>query len=252
MVTRTKPEKATTKTAAKAVANREDINLDDITVDSEVQQRVITINPDTVLHYAELIEDGHEFPPLTIFRDPEGKNWLADGWHRLKAFTKAGKKTAPCVIVEGTREDARFFAATDANRDHPLQMTRADKWKAVETVIDMRPDWSERKIASAVGVSPPFVGKVKTKLADPDQPGANVATSPSEQQVDAAIEVCRQNSRDPVELDKAARELSKLAKTSIKAAQRPPTFYTATADLAASTAPAKMPVSVPLPVDQPA
>jgi uncharacterized ParB-like nuclease family protein len=62
-----------------------------ITVDEEIQQRVIHIDDAVVSDYAERIEAGDTFPPVVVFQGDDGQLILADGFHRYHAYKKAGK-----------------------------------------------------------------------------------------------------------------------------------------------------------------
>jgi ParB/RepB/Spo0J family partition protein len=48
---------------------------------------------------------------IRVIRDEDGNLWLADGRHRLEALKEAGHKIAPCVVVDGTYEQAVLESA---------------------------------------------------------------------------------------------------------------------------------------------
>ena len=130
-----------------------------IFIDAEIQQR-IAIDAKVVEDYADAMEQGQKFPPLVVYFDSK-QNVLADGFHRFEAHKKRGHTKVACEVREGTREDAILYAATDANRAHGLRRTQLDKRKAVHTVMDLKPEWSNRDIAKAVGVSHTFVNNLR-------------------------------------------------------------------------------------------
>ena len=105
--------KKRTATTVTPTTTTEDIKLSDIKAEDEIQQRINT-SSSTVEDYTEMIKGGFKFPPLIVYRDPDGDNLLADGFHRFKAYEKAKKESAPCEVREGSRSDAMLFAATDA------------------------------------------------------------------------------------------------------------------------------------------
>jgi len=79
----------------------------------EGTQSRVQINESTVSEYAEAIQNGAQFPPVTVFFD--GTNfWLADGFHRLLAHKRAGKPE----ILE-TREAGTIYTWM-----HPLRSRR--------------------------------------------------------------------------------------------------------------------------------
>ena len=232
-------KKITTNATTTATTTTEDIALTDIKVEDEIQQRINTSNP-TVNDYAEMIEGGHKFPPLIVYRDPDGNNLLADGFHRFKAYEKAKKESAPCEIREGSRSDAMFYAATDANKGvRPLPRTRQDKRRAVETVLGLKPGWTSRQIAEAVDCSHTLVNKVKEDLGNVANGEDKSEEIPGQQQVIEQLAVCVQLAEGgkPVELQKSLRKVSGMVTVNIKASKQATTgtFYKA-----------------PAPVDQPA
>lgn len=136
------------------------INLKAIRIDGGTQSR-IALNEATVTDYAEAIAEGVKLPPVVVFFDGSD-NWLADGFHRFHAYSKAGKASIPAEVVEGTQSDAVLHGA-GANASHGLRRTNADKRHAVEMVLS-HPDaaeWSDRKIADHCGVSVTFVSAAR-------------------------------------------------------------------------------------------
>jgi uncharacterized ParB-like nuclease family protein len=122
-------------------------------IDGDTQSRVKT-NDDTLDDYAALIEDSGTdwpFPPIDVFHD--GTDYfVADGFHRLLAAIRAKRGTIPCVIHNGGAFDARVFGMT-ANDRHGMRMTRADKRKCVEWLLDNGGKMTQKAIAEAAGVT---------------------------------------------------------------------------------------------------
>lgn len=133
------------------------LNLNAIRIDGGTQARV-SLNETTVAEYADCLND---LPPVVVFFDG-ADNWLADGFHRLHAYRKAGKASLPADIRTGTQRDAILFSL-GANRAHGLRVTNADKRKAVGAMLadSEWSTWSDRKIADACGVSQPFVSGMR-------------------------------------------------------------------------------------------
>lgn len=116
----------------------------------------------TILEYAEQWKLGAKFPPVTVFHD--GKVYfLADGIHRYMSAGEADLKEIACEVHEGTRSDALWFSA-GANKSHGLKRTQADKQKAVEIALKLKPKLADRTIATHCGVSHPNVAKVRKEL----------------------------------------------------------------------------------------
>lgn len=141
--------------------------LDDITIDPDIQQRVVHIDDRIVSEYADVLESGGLLPAVVAFQDGDTL-LLADGFHRYAAHGRVGRKQIPVAIIEGTRRDAVLYAV-QANLRHGLRPTQADRRKAVETLL-RDPEWSEwsdREIARRCGVSPTTVGTLRRDLDEP-------------------------------------------------------------------------------------
>ena len=137
------------------------ILLTDIRIDGNTQSRV-SINQEAVTHYAELIGDGTNLPPIIVFFD--GVNyWLADGFHRFFATSSIGKKANIVADVrKGTQRDAVLFSL-NANVPHGLSLTNDDKRKAVLIMLS-DPEWCEltdRAIARHCGCSRMTVARLR-------------------------------------------------------------------------------------------
>lgn len=156
-----------------------ELGLAHIDIDGETQNRE-KLNEETVNEYAEAIEGGEKFPPMTIYKDGSN-NWLVDGFHRYFAYKKAGITRIKCEVHNGTLTDARI-ASLAVNTKHGLRRTNADKRKAVSRAFELMPDSSERDIAKHCGVSHTLVSKLrknweeKLNCNDCDR-GGNVASN---------------------------------------------------------------------------
>lgn len=114
--------------------------------------------------YAERIEAGDAFPPVTIFFDGS-EYWLADGFHRVKAYAKNGTTIIDADVRQGTRRDAVWFSY-GANKDHGLRRTNADKRRSITGALT-DDEWSQKSdvlIAEWCGVSAHFVCNVRNEL----------------------------------------------------------------------------------------
>ena len=103
--------------------------------------------------YAADLENGAAFPPVCVFLD--GKDyWLADGFHRVKAYEKRGKRKIQAEVHQGSQRDVILFSV-GANAEHGQRRTNADKRRAVQTLLEDEEweKWSNREIAKRAGVS---------------------------------------------------------------------------------------------------
>jgi hypothetical protein len=143
------------------------IPLAAIALDPSIQQRVEGTSKQVVEDYAEAMQAGDKFPPLVVFTKDNLTFHLGDGFHRLDAYQSAHPdvQEIECVVHPGDPDDALFFACS-ANSSHGLPRSRADKEKAVSSLLRSK-KWSklsDRKIARQCRVSHPFVRKVREHL----------------------------------------------------------------------------------------
>lgn len=127
-------------------------------VDGGTQARV-ALNDDAVAEYTDAYSGSGGLPPLDVVFDGE-HYWVWDGLHRHHAAARAGAEAVPCHVRAGTVEDARWLAC-GANRSHGVKRTNADKRRAVEMALGLRPDMSDRAIAEWCGVTHPFVAGLR-------------------------------------------------------------------------------------------
>jgi len=116
------------------------LNISEIRRDGGTQPRE-KLDTAHVATLKEALEDGAELDPITVFYDGEN-NWLADGFHRCKAYEESGIEDIPVVIHQGTRRDAVLYSV-GANAEHKAAKprSRADKRRAVTMLLN-DPEWS--------------------------------------------------------------------------------------------------------------
>jgi uncharacterized ParB-like nuclease family protein len=147
------------------------LNLNNIIIDKGTQSRA-QISEDTVSDYAEAMQAGDTFPPITVFFDGVDY-YLADGFHRLHAAKRLHKASIQADVRTGTLRDAILYSL-GANRDHGLRRSNADKRKCVQTLLEDF-EWGElsvNEMARICGVSPQLVTAVKLEM----EGGAKVST----------------------------------------------------------------------------
>lgn len=105
----------------------------DITADPMVQQRADGLDAYWVDELARILEDGGQFTTPVIVYDDGEKKWLAGGFHRHEAATKA-KRLLVAEVRQGTRRDAIIFAIGD-NADHGKCRTKRDIRRAIVTAM---------------------------------------------------------------------------------------------------------------------
>jgi len=145
-----------------------ELNISDIRIDGGTQIRK-KLNLDKVNEYAQQMDDGIEFPPITVFFDGSS-TWLAEGFHRLSSERQRGSITIKAIVINGTIEDATLFAL--GSNKHGLNMSAEDYRRSIDIMLKHHKwsTWSNAQIAAHVGVSASTVARVKkdsnTKPAD--------------------------------------------------------------------------------------
>jgi hypothetical protein len=136
------------------------LKLSDIRLDGDTQMRV-EINHSTVQDYAESMKLGAKFTPMVVYFDGTD-NWLANGFHRYAAYKSNGTLEAECEIVEGTLEDAQFYALS-ANGTNGLRPTPADNRRSCFRIFG-HSKWSKMSgnaIAKHLNISPMTVSRYR-------------------------------------------------------------------------------------------
>ena len=143
--------------------------IERIRMDGGTQSRA-TLDDGHIRDLAEAIEGGAELPPVVVFYDGSD-NWLADGFHRVRAYDAAGCSEVPVDVRQGTVRDAVLFSV-GANATHGLRRSNADKRRAVEVLLrdEQWRTWSDREIARVCGVGHPLVADARRQLEDSSSP----------------------------------------------------------------------------------
>jgi predicted transcriptional regulator len=144
--------------------NDRKVALAEIRIDGGTQPRT-ELNEDVIAEYAELLQEGAEFPAITVYFD--GANyWLADGFHRYWAAKRVNAELN-INVIDGSKRDA-ILHSVGANANHGLRRSNEDKRKAVTTLLQDEEwrQWSDRAIARQCQVTQPFVSKLRNQLSD--------------------------------------------------------------------------------------
>ena len=104
-------------------------------LDLTLQTRAGT-DADTIRTYTEAMDDGAQFPDVTVFTDGE-TYWLADGFHRVLAAKSNGKTAISADVRKGTEDDAVVFGGT-ANNKQGKRPTMADVQHFLSMVWERR------------------------------------------------------------------------------------------------------------------
>lgn len=141
--------------------------LEIASINRDVQVRVKT-DRSTVEDYARalLADPPAVFPPIIVFRDKKtGTLWLSDGNHRLESQLKIGATTIDAEVRDGGKREALAYAM-GSSKGHGLRFSNADKRKAVGLALkdSKLKKNSDNAIAAMIGVSQPFVSKLRQQL----------------------------------------------------------------------------------------
>lgn len=138
-------------------------DLDTIRLDGGTQPRG-HLNHEVIQRYADALEAGAHFPPLTVFQDGENY-WLADGFHRTAAYRMRGITSVPVQYIPGSLRDAQWFSfSVNARHGYPRDSTDVEK---ILARIFLDPEWSNkpvREIAEHVSVHHSTVVRWRDKI----------------------------------------------------------------------------------------
>jgi hypothetical protein len=99
-----------------------------LTIDPTMQHR-LKVDEDYINFLADQLRenpDAHPFPPIEVMRDDSGTlNIVWDGFQRIEAYRRAGRKDIPCRISRGNRREA-FIKSLSANSTHGKQRSHED------------------------------------------------------------------------------------------------------------------------------
>ena len=195
------------------------ILLSKLSLETNSQARVST-DEDTVAAYTEVIKSTRAWTmsdreKMVLFFDGE-TYFVGDGWHRLLAAGRAGKKSLPETafdIRDGDAVDAMLYGMTAADT-HGLRMTQKDKRRCVVYLLDngvRGVKQTQVQIAELAGVNVRTVKRIVKERRDAlsddddDDPGSSGEDDPSGEEDDNNGDI------DPV--DEAKGSLHRMSET---------------------------------------
>jgi hypothetical protein len=111
-----------------------ELAVDNILASAATQVRK-KLSKDTIDEYTEAMQNGAIFPALIVFAEKESDRYiLADGFHRHHAYVNAEIPKCKVEVHEGGLHEALLYAL-QANDEHGLRRTNADKRNAVELAL---------------------------------------------------------------------------------------------------------------------
>jgi ParB-like chromosome segregation protein Spo0J len=101
-----------------------------------------------------------ELPPILVQRNSLR---IIDGAHRLEAAKARGEKTIRARIINCS-DNSAYILAVRANTLHGLPLSRADRVASAQRILGWHPDWSDRAIGIATGLSAKTVAGIRRDL----------------------------------------------------------------------------------------
>jgi ParB-like chromosome segregation protein Spo0J len=157
-----------------------------------------SLDAEWIEHLAEVFD---ELPPLLVTHD----RVLLDGHHRLAAALCLGLTEVLARTVPADDPVARTETAALANH-HGLRHTLKERRAIADRLLRDAPEFSDRRIARAAGMSPTTIGTRRRALAavqlhsskSPGHPGVQLDTAPVQLDAEAVT-----SQADPVQMDTA-------------------------------------------------
>jgi hypothetical protein len=110
-------------------------------------------------HVAALAGLAAPLPPIVVQRESMR---VVDGLHRLLAARAGGAEWVEVTWVDGGEVEGLLLAVR-LNSARGMPLSRRDRAAAVEQLLRLRPQWSDRRIATALGVAHRTVGAVRRR-----------------------------------------------------------------------------------------
>ena len=99
------------------------LTISEIVIDPTIQIRRGN-HEQTVRRYEESFD---KLPPIDVFKTPDEGYLLADGFHRVAAAQRLGKRQIDAVVHRGSRDDALEFAVVSNTKNaDPLSEEERD------------------------------------------------------------------------------------------------------------------------------
>jgi hypothetical protein len=148
----------------------QELSLDAMEVLPEMLQTRAKLDMAFVKHYADLEAKGiSPMPPGLAYHTPDDRLLLADGFHRHAAKLHLRLRSMPCIVRDGTVQDA-LLAGIAANLD-PLNSRKVeldDRRRSAEMMIrdDAFRVWPDIQISRRVGLCRATIAQVRLSMRD--------------------------------------------------------------------------------------
>lgn len=138
------------------------VNLKDVVVDQKYQSRM-ELDDLLVQHYAELMTDGVQFPPVKIV-NVENQYILVDGFHRFRATEEIGEYEIEADVIAGSWRDV-LLLKWKSNTAHGKPLARDEKRRLIREMLadEECKQWTNRQIGKFLNVSHTLVNSVRVE-----------------------------------------------------------------------------------------
>jgi ParB-like chromosome segregation protein Spo0J len=110
-------------------------------------------------HVAALAEVLDQVPPIIV----QARTMrVIDGVHRVHAALSVGRAAIRAVIFEGGEAEAQIEAVR-SNVAHGKPLSLAERETAALNILELVPEWSDRRIALVTGLSPKTVARLRSR-----------------------------------------------------------------------------------------
>ena len=130
-----------------------ELDISEIVKEGRVHPRE-RLDERAVERYAEVLREGGELDPIAVCK-LDGRLYLADGWHRIAAYERAGIPRAKAKIVEVSSLREVLWLAVRLNSRHGVQLD--PRVAARKMFLE---GMSVEEIASALGYHPNHVRRL--------------------------------------------------------------------------------------------
>lgn len=100
-----------------------------------------------------------QLPPILV---QKGNYRIVDGMHRIEAARLRGEKSIKARFIDCTDEDA-FILAVKSNTLHGLPLSRSDRILGAQHILSWHPDWSDRAVGAATGLSAKTIADLRRR-----------------------------------------------------------------------------------------
>lgn len=160
--------------------------------------RTCSEDPDHIRALAQL--DAAALPPIVVHR---ATMRVVDGTQRVRAAVLRGDEEIEARFVEGREEDM-FLLAVRLNIAHGLPLSLTERRSAAERILASHPQWSDRAVAAATGLSAATVRDLRKGAPGPDPESVRIGRDGKRRPVSSAEgrrsagELIRQNPKAPL------------------------------------------------------